>query len=98
LSIVRGKENVMPSYIRVSVVLSQSLCRKEREKLDINLDRHSFGLQSLGNLVISYYFKVYKNHLGPSGMFECHTLGLELSLWLKAVRIFPQWLLFCYPG
>jgi hypothetical protein len=30
--------NVMLIYIRVSVVLSQSLCRKEREKLDIILD------------------------------------------------------------
>ena len=29
---------VMPVYIRVSVVLSKSLCRKEREKLDITLD------------------------------------------------------------
>jgi hypothetical protein len=78
-------------YIRVSVVLTWQHCRKEREKLDINLDRHSFGLQSLANLVTSYYFKVYKNQLGLSGMFECHTLGLELSLWLKAVRIFPRW-------
>ena len=30
--------NVMLVYIRVSVVLSKSLCRKEREKLDITLD------------------------------------------------------------
>jgi hypothetical protein len=29
---------VMPVYIRVSVVLSKSLCRKEREKLYITLD------------------------------------------------------------
>jgi hypothetical protein len=29
-------------YIRVSVVLSRSLCRKEREKLDINLDSAVF--------------------------------------------------------
>ena len=29
---------VMPVYIRVSVVLSKSLCRREREKLDITLD------------------------------------------------------------
>jgi hypothetical protein len=31
-------KNVMLVYIRVSVVLSKSLCRKEREKLDISLD------------------------------------------------------------
>jgi hypothetical protein len=35
-------KNVMLLYIRVSVVLSQSLCRKEREKLDINLDSMVF--------------------------------------------------------
>ena len=29
---------VIQLYIRVSVVLSKSLCRKEREKLDITLD------------------------------------------------------------
>ena len=45
------KKNVMLLYICVSVVLSKSLCRKEREKLDITLDRHSFSLGSLGNLV-----------------------------------------------
>jgi hypothetical protein len=33
-----SREDVIQLYIRVSVVLSQSLCRKEREKLDINLD------------------------------------------------------------
>jgi hypothetical protein len=33
---------VIQLYIRVSVVLSQSLCRKEREKLDINLDSAVF--------------------------------------------------------
>jgi hypothetical protein len=32
------KENVIQLYIRVSVVLIWSLCRKEREKLDITLD------------------------------------------------------------
>ena len=31
-------DHVMLLYIRVSVVLSKSLCRKEREKLDITLD------------------------------------------------------------
>ena len=35
-------KNVMPVYIRVSVVLSQSLYRKEREKLDITLDSTVF--------------------------------------------------------
>ena len=30
--------NVIQLYIRVSVVLSRQHCRKEREKLDINLD------------------------------------------------------------
>ena len=30
--------NVIQLYICVSVVLSKSLCRKEREKLDITLD------------------------------------------------------------
>ena len=29
-------------YIRVSVVLSESLCRKEREELDITLDSTVF--------------------------------------------------------
>ena len=31
-------QNLIQLYIRVSVVLSKSLCRKEREKLDITLD------------------------------------------------------------
>jgi hypothetical protein len=53
------EENVMLVYIRVSVVLSQSLCRKEREKLYITLDRHSFSFGSLGNLVNLYFFKPY---------------------------------------
>jgi hypothetical protein len=35
---------VMLVYIRVSVVLSKSLCRKEREKLYINLDSAVFML------------------------------------------------------
>jgi hypothetical protein len=35
---------VIQLYIRVSVVLSQSLCRKEREKLDITLDSTVFVL------------------------------------------------------
>jgi hypothetical protein len=34
----KTRQYVMLIYIRVSVVLSQSLCRKEREKLDIILD------------------------------------------------------------
>ena len=42
----RSEENVMLVYIRVFVVLTWSLCRKEREKLDITLDRHSVCLQS----------------------------------------------------
>jgi hypothetical protein len=32
------EKNVIQLYIRVSVVLSRQHCRKEREKLDINLD------------------------------------------------------------
>ena len=36
--VYNSKQYVMPVYIRVSVVLSKSLCRKEREKLDITLD------------------------------------------------------------
>ena len=33
-----ANNNVIQLYIRVLVVLIWSLCRKEREKLDINLD------------------------------------------------------------
>jgi hypothetical protein len=65
-------KNVILTNIRVSVVLSQSVCRKEREKLDITLDRHSVCLKSLGNLEKEYFFKVYQNQLGLSGMFDCH--------------------------
>ena len=36
--------NVMLIYIRVSVVLIWSLCRKEREELDIKLDSAVFML------------------------------------------------------
>jgi hypothetical protein len=35
-------ENIIPSYIRVSVVLSRQHCRKEREKLYITLDSAVF--------------------------------------------------------
>ena len=38
----RGVRNVILVYIRVSVVLIWSLCRKEREKLDITLDSTVF--------------------------------------------------------
>ena len=38
----KKEQNVIPSYIRVSVVLIWSLCRKEREKLDITLDSTVF--------------------------------------------------------
>ena len=48
---VHGEIFVIQLYIRVSVVLSRQHSRKEREKLDINLDRHSFSFGSLGNLV-----------------------------------------------
>ena len=37
-SVSDRRYNVMLVYIRVSVVLSRQHCRKEREKLDINLD------------------------------------------------------------
>ena len=63
-------------YIRVSVVLIYSLSRKEREKLDISLDRHSFSFGSLGNLVRLYFFKLYSNQVGMSARFDPHTLGL----------------------
>jgi hypothetical protein len=39
-------KNVILLYIPVFVVLIWQCCRKESEKLYINLDRHSFGLQS----------------------------------------------------
>ena len=55
---IAGKrlKNVMLLYIRVYVVLTWHYSRKKSEKLDITLDRHSFDLHSLGNLVISYFF------------------------------------------
>ena len=49
-------------------MLTWQYSRKETEKLYITLDRYSFGLQSLGNLVTSYYFKVYLNQVGMSGL------------------------------
>ena len=55
-------------YIRVYIMLTWQYSRKETEKLYITLDRYSFGLQSLGNLVTSYYFKVYLNQVGMSGL------------------------------
>ena len=39
--------------------------------------QHSVCLQSYGNVVKSYFFKVYSNQVGLSGMFECLTLGLR---------------------
>jgi hypothetical protein len=34
------------------------------------------GSVTYGNLLTSYYFKVYKNQVGLSGMFDPPTLGL----------------------
>ena len=58
-----ANNNVIQLYIRVFVVLTWHYCRKESQKLDINLDREqchcSVCLQSLGNSVTMYFFKVY---------------------------------------
>jgi hypothetical protein len=64
-------------YIRVSVVLIWQYSRKESHKLDISLDSTVFVLRVYRQIVRLYFFKVYQNQLGLSGMFECHTLGLE---------------------
>jgi hypothetical protein len=39
---LKTRKNVIQLYIRVSVVLSQSPARKERQKLDITLDSTVF--------------------------------------------------------
>jgi hypothetical protein len=57
-------------------VLAPQYSRKESQKLDITLDRHSFSFQSLGNLVTMYIFRVFEYQVGTSARFDPHTLGL----------------------
>jgi hypothetical protein len=64
-------------YIRVSVVLSQSLCRAGREELDISLDSTGLLDTSLGKIRIWIFSKsIDINWACLVGLF-CHTLGLE---------------------
>ena len=57
-------------------MLAPQYSRKESQKLDITLDRHSFSFQSLGNLVTMYIFRVFEYQVGMSARFDPHTLGL----------------------
>ena len=52
--------------------------------------QHSVCLQSLGNLVRLYFFKVYQNQVGLSGMFECHTLGLGTMSEAQGCRLLAR--------
>ena len=80
-------------YICVSVVLTWQCCRKESQKLDINLDRHSVWGVSLRESVTMYFFKVFEYQVGMSARFDPRTLGLGGGVCgCRAARIFPRWL------
>ena len=67
------EENVIQLYICVSVVLIWSLCRKEREKLDITLDSTVFACSAeLRKFSNNGFFQSFEYQLGLSGMFACH--------------------------
>ena len=58
--------NVIASYIRVFMVLSQSLCRKEREKLDITLDSTVFVFRVMemqSNHIFSKFIQIKWDYL-----------------------------------
>jgi hypothetical protein len=65
-------------YIRVSVVLTWHYCRKESEKLDINLDSAVCGEChcSIWESVNMYFFNVFEYQVGMSARFDPPTLGL----------------------
>ena len=58
-------------------MVSDQLRTKDRTaEIRYHFRQYGVCLQSYGNLVRIYFFRVYSNYYGLSAMFDPHTLGL----------------------